>query len=483
VIGTVEAEKPVVPLRRNRDFWFLWTGVGIATWGDAVTTSAYPLLLVWEGRSPSSAGLVGFAALLPLLLIQLPAGAFVDRWDRRRTMVCCNIVCAVSLASVGVALLFGRLWLPQLMMVAFAEGSAFVFYRLSERAAVRNVVHSDQLATAMAQNQARGRAAGLAGQPTGSSLFVLVRWAPFLFTAVLHVIALINLLCVKSKFQTERIVQRRKLSTEVAEGIHWLIRQRFLRTAILLVSVTNVLFNALRLAIVVIINEHGGSAAFMGIIGVISGVGGISGAVLGPMVIRRMHPGTVIIGVFTIWSIGMPMVALTSTPVVLGALMACMLFAGALINVIAGVYQVQITPDELQGRVGSVASLISSGANSLGPLISGVLLGVFGGSGTVLWLSAVMAGVTLTALMSKPLREARLAKPVPKGGARAVKAAMAAKVERAERAERAGGQDAAREPVQERPVQEPVQERPVQEPAHETGRGPVGSVEPVEDAG
>lgn len=404
--GGVDGQK-VVPLRRNRDFWFLWTGVGMATWGNAVTTSAYPLLMVWQGGSASEAGLVGFAALLPLLLVQLPAGAWVDRWDRRRTMIVCNVVCALSLASVGVALLHGRLWLPQLMIVAFIEGSAFVFYRLSDRAAVRNVVHPSHLQTALAQNQARGRAAGLAGQPTGSSLFVLVHWAPFLFTAVLHVVALVNLLFIKAKFQTERLARRRRLRTEVAEGIGWMFRQRFLRTAVLLVSVTNVLFNALRLAIVVMINENGGSPALMGVIGVISGVGGVSGALFGPMLVRRLHPGTVITGVFAVWTLVMPMVAVVSHPALLGALMAVMLFVGALINVVAGVYQVQITPDELQGRVGSVASLISSGANALGPLIAGVLLGSFGGSGTVLWLSAVMAAVTVAAVLSRPIREAR----------------------------------------------------------------------------
>ncbi|CAL9327157.1 MFS transporter [Streptomyces sp. SudanB182_2057] len=414
--GIVDAEKPAVPLRRNRDFWFLWTGVGIATWGNAVTTSAYPLLMIWVGGSPSAAGLVGFAALLPLLLVQLPAGAFVDRWDRRRTMITCNAVCALSLASVGAALLLGRLWLPQLLIVAFIEGSAFVFYRLSERAAVRNVVSSAQLPSALAQNQARGRAAGLAGQPTGSSLFVLVNWAPFLFTAALHIVALVNLLFIRSKLQKERQARRTALRTEVAEGIGWLFRQRFLRAAVFLVSVTNVLFNALRLAIVVIINENGGSPTFMGIIGFLGGVGGISGAMLGPLLIRRLHPGTVIIGVFAVWTLAMPWVAMTSQPVVLGALMSVMLFVGALINVVAGVYQVQVTPDELQGRVGSVASLISSGANSLGPLVAGVLLASSGGPGTVLWLSAVMAAVTVAALLSRPIREARLRKTPDPGG-------------------------------------------------------------------
>ncbi|MCK9922449.1 MFS transporter [Frankia sp. AgPm24] len=398
----------VPPLRRNRDFWFLWTGAGLATWANSVTTVTYPLLMIWERDSPAAAGLVASAALLPLLLLQLPAGVFVDRWDRRRTMICCNAVCAVSVASVCVALLSGRLWLPHMALVAFIETSAMIFYRLSEQAAVRNVVHPDHLVAALSQNQARGRAAGLLGQPTGSSLFAVVRWAPFLFTAVVHLVALFNLLLVRKKLQVVRRAVRRRLRTEVAEGVRWVLHQQFLRIAVLLVSVTNILFNGLRLAVAVIVNEHGGSPAVMGVIGVVSGVGGIGGALVGSFVIRRVHPGTVIVGVFAVWTLVMPVMAFTAEPVLLGVLSAALLFGGALINVTAGVYQVQITPDEMQGRVGSVANLLSSGANSVGPLAAGALLSVFGGPRTVLWLSAVMVLVTIVAVASPPVRQARL---------------------------------------------------------------------------
>lgn len=396
------------PLRRNRDFWLLWTGVGLATLGNTVTTVAYPLLMIWEEGSAASAGVVGFAGLLPLLLLQLPAGVFVDRWDRRRTMIACNVACGLATTSLCVALLCGRLWLPHVAAVAFVETSAFVFYRLAEHAAVRAVVHPDHLPAAMSQNQARGRGAGLLGQATGSSLFALVRWAPFVFTAVTHMIAVVNLLLIRKPFQTERRGKPRRLHAEVAAGIGWLFHQRFLRTAILLVAVTNILFNALRLAVVLIVKDGGGSSAVMGVVGVIGGVGGVAGALIGPLVLRRTHPGMVIVGVFAVWSVTMPLVSLTANPVLLGLMFALMLLAASLINVVAGVYQVQVTPDDLQGRVGSVASLLSSGANSLGPLIGGVLLGAFGGPATVLWLSAVMVTVTVVAALSPPLRQARL---------------------------------------------------------------------------
>jgi MFS family permease len=180
-----------------------------------------------------------------------------------------------------------------------------------------------------------------------------------------------------------------------------LVRQPFLRTAVLLVSVANVLFNALRLTVVVIINEDGGSPALVGIIGMVSGVGGVLGALCGPIVVRRLHPGTIIIGVFAVWAVVMPLVAFTTEPVVLSILLAVMVFAGALINVIAGTYQVQVIPDELQGRVGSVASLLSSGANSLGPLAAGLLLGPLGELSGLAdpFMAGIVPGVVVLALV------------------------------------------------------------------------------------
>jgi MFS family permease len=61
----------------------LWSGQVVSTIGTRVTGVAYPLLVLAETRSPAKAGVVGFAQTLPYILFYLPAGALVDRWDRK----------------------------------------------------------------------------------------------------------------------------------------------------------------------------------------------------------------------------------------------------------------------------------------------------------------------------------------------------------------------------------------------------------------
>ncbi|MEU9316905.1 MFS transporter [Streptomyces sp. NPDC048295] len=402
-------QRPPEPLRRNRDYLLLWLGAGVSALGDRTANVAYPLLMVWYGGSPTDAGFVGFAGLLPMLLVQLPAGVVVDRLDRRRTMIVCDVVALLAMTSVAVAVFSDRLWLIHMMAAAFVGGTASIFYRLSERAAVRNVVHPDHLSPALSGNEARTRAAGLLGQPLGSSLYGVARWSPFVFAAVSHVAALVSLLSIRREFQTERRRSPLRLRAEMAEGIRWLLGQRFLRAAISLVAVTNILFQALTLALILIVKENGGSPAAIGVIGLVSGLGGIAGALSGSQFVRRLRPGPVIIAIFGVWTVLMPLVALAQEVYLLAALFAGSSFAGAVLNVLAGVYQVRMTPDEMQGRVGGVSGLLSSGASSLGSLAGGFALSSVGTTRTVLGVGAVMLATFVASALIPAVRCARRA--------------------------------------------------------------------------
>ncbi|WP_079191844.1 MFS transporter [Streptomyces sp. CB00455] len=396
---------PAVPLRRNRDFLLLWTGAGFSLLGVQAAQAAYPLLMIWQG-SVAGAGLVGFAAMLPHLLVQLPAGALVDRWDRRKLMIVCDLVGLFAMGSVAVALATGRLWLPHVMAAAFLEGAAFVFYRLAERAAVRNVVHPAHLPAALSQNEARSQVAGLLGQPAGVALFALTRWLPFGVTALAHLLALGCLLFIRRELQEERAERTAGLRAEVSEGVAWVWRQKFMRAAVALVAGSNLLFQILNLSLVLIFKEAGHSPALLGVLGLMEGVGGALGALSASWWLARVAPSTLLISAFALWAALMAPVAFLSNPFALGALCGGMAFAGSLMNVAAGVHQMRITPDEMQGRVSSVFMLMASGMNSTGALVGGLLLAAFATSTTVLGISAAMALMAVLAAVNPAVRAA-----------------------------------------------------------------------------
>jgi hypothetical protein len=84
--------KPIygIPLWRNRDFLLLWSGQLISSIGTQVSQLAFPLLVLAITFSPAQAGIVGALRGLPFAVLCLPAGALVDRWDRRKVMLFCD---------------------------------------------------------------------------------------------------------------------------------------------------------------------------------------------------------------------------------------------------------------------------------------------------------------------------------------------------------------------------------------------------------
>ncbi|WP_018220884.1 MFS transporter [Salinispora pacifica] len=403
----VPDRKPQGALRGNRDFRLLWVGAGVSTLGMRMGTAAYPLLMVWHDGSALAAGLVGFAGLLPMLLVQLPAGALVDRHDRRKVMILSDLVGAVAVGSLAVSLLFGSLRLAHVMAVAFVGGCAAIFYRIAERAAVRHVVETGQLGAALGRYEARTRAAGLLGQPAGSALFAALRWAPFAANLVAHLVALTTLLLIRRPLGTARSAPTRKLGAEIGEGLRWLWRQRLLRFAIGLVAGSNAVFQVINLGLVLVVRDGGGSPAELGLIGLLSGAGGVVGALVAIRTgVSRLSPGGVLMTTFVVWALATASMALTTHVALLGVLLAVTSCAGAVLNVAAGIYQVEITPDHLQGRVSSAAALLSSGANSLGAVLAGVLLTALG-AGTTFWYAAgAMALMAVAALLTPAVRRA-----------------------------------------------------------------------------
>ncbi|MFE4977492.1 MFS transporter [Kitasatospora sp. NPDC056651] len=401
--ATAERQAPP-PLRRNRDFLRLWLGAGSTLLGARVSTTAYPLLVVWYTGSLVGAGVVGFAALLPQLLIQLPAGVLVDRLDRRRLMITCDLLGVLSMGSVAAALLTHHFRIPHLVIAAFLEGSCTILYRLAERAAVRNLVHRQHLSAALAQNEARGQAAGLIGQPTGSVLYATGAWLPFAFTALAHLAALGTLLTIKGRFQTERRAEPRSIRAELAEGFAWVWGQRFVRAATALLAGSNFLFQIVSLALVAVIKQSGHSPASVGAVGLVAGVGGILGALSSSRLMNRLTPPQVVTGVLTAWALLIVPIGFVSNPWLLGGLFAGISFTAGLLNVAGGVYQIRITPDEMQGRVTAVGGVLASGANSCGMLAGGLLIASNGVSSTVLGVAAAMAAIAVASVLSPAIR-------------------------------------------------------------------------------
>jgi MFS family permease len=95
------------------------------------------------------------AESLPWALFGFLAGAAVDRLPRKRMMITSDIVRVAAVTSIVVAISLGRLTFAQIAIVAFIEGTMYVFFNIAEIGALRSVVPGRQLPAAAAAEQAR----------------------------------------------------------------------------------------------------------------------------------------------------------------------------------------------------------------------------------------------------------------------------------------------------------------------------------------
>jgi MFS family permease len=118
----------VLATLRQRDFALLWFGGLISMMGDWAMFAALPFYAFEQTGSAFASGAVLTALTLPGLLFGTVAGVFVDRWDRKRTMVVANLLQVLVMLPLLLVRPGESLWL--VYVVAFVMASVWQFIPL-----------------------------------------------------------------------------------------------------------------------------------------------------------------------------------------------------------------------------------------------------------------------------------------------------------------------------------------------------------------
>lgn len=148
-------------LLRIRDFRLLFIGQAGSTWGDALTNLA--LLILTQRLTGSVAAVAGtaIAVALPQLLFGLPAGALVDRWDRKKVMVAADMLRALLVIGFALVNSTGRIWL--MYVLAFTQAGISVFFNPARGVLVPAIVKPDRLLAANSSMETSRIVFGLLG--------------------------------------------------------------------------------------------------------------------------------------------------------------------------------------------------------------------------------------------------------------------------------------------------------------------------------
>ena len=289
------------PLRKNHDYMRLWFAQVVSGFGTATSSVVYSLLVLSLTGSPAAAGVAAALGALPYLVLCIPAGALIDRWDRRRVMVVCDLARFIAISTIPLALWLNVLSLWQIYLIAIIEGTFFVFHSLAEVAALPGVVSTEQLPAATAQSHAALGAARVAGPSLGTFMYESVgRAAPFVIDALSFLLSALVLSRIRKTLSGNARAPVGNLGAQMVEGLRWLWTQPLIRTMALLTSGINLVSSATPLIMILLAKQLNVSDFELGVMFSIGGIGSIVGSLIGGRVQRRWTFGQVI--AFTVWA-------------------------------------------------------------------------------------------------------------------------------------------------------------------------------------
>ncbi|GAA3439935.1 MFS transporter [Kutzneria kofuensis] len=277
-------------LLRYKDFRRLFVGNSVSLLGSSVTTVALPLAaVVYLHATPFEMGFLGTVAFLPHLMLGLPAGVWVDRLPYKQILVITDLCQLVLIGSVPVAAVLGVLSLAQLYVVVTLVGVCALFDAVAAQSFTPMLVPREQLLPANSALMLTSSTVNVAGSALGSGLVVLLT-AP-LATAVDAVSFLVAALC-KSRITVSGGGNPLRGKPDLFGGLRIAFTHPVLRP-VTIAATLGALGGQMQNAVLVLylVRVLGFSPGLVGVAVTIAGVAGISGALITPVVTRRLGPG------------------------------------------------------------------------------------------------------------------------------------------------------------------------------------------------
>ncbi|HLG64410.1 MAG TPA: MFS transporter [Ktedonosporobacter sp.] len=358
-----------VPLFINRNYTLLFCGHAISISGDVVfteTLSLWVALTIARGQSwaPLALGGVLLAAIIPTLLLGSIAGVFVDRWVKRQTMLRMDaartVLIALLLPLTGIVALPVLVKLIMIYAVVFFNSVCSQFFNPSSFALIGDIVPQEYQA----------RASGLLQTMSGLAYVLAPPLAVVLFFAIGPQIAVLfnalSFACSFAAISFVRIPAATASTTQEAEkdffreyltGLRFIVQNRVLLVALIgacLAVIPEGAQNSLGIFFYQK-NLHAPLILF-GLVGMAIGIGTIVGALSAALFAERLGVRRVFSSAILIVGVLMIVYARTNNLIVA---LVCVFFTGLLVaavNVCVGPIALSVTPREMLGRIGAIAT-------------------------------------------------------------------------------------------------------------------------------
>jgi MFS family permease len=397
-----------VPLAQNRDFRVLLTSQGISSLGDGVSFAALPLLVLALTGSGFAMGIVGALQTLPDLFFGMFAGAIADRSDRKRMMFLADLGRAGLTALIPISVALGGPTMAVILLVAAPTSILRSFFLAGYTASVPALVGRSQIGRANSYFEAVYSAGYIIGPAIAGVLAATIGPGPTLaIDALSFALSALGLLFVRRDLRAPVDRPRRRLLTEIREGIDFIAADPTLRTVILFWGATSILLAPLVTALAVhVTRDLGEPPSVLGLILASYGVGTVLGSLLTARRIGRGRVAEILLGGNLVIGLALVVVAVSvATPLQVGAAFVAGI-AQSMVLVTYITLRTAYSPDDLLGRIGSTARSISLGLQPVGLLVGGALIDLTSGSATIAIIGVAVATISFVFAPIAAMRQA-----------------------------------------------------------------------------
>jgi MFS family permease len=364
------------PLRTSRDFRRLWFGTGISAIGSQITTVAIPFQLYEETKSTLLVGLLGIAALVPLLVVPIYGGAVADAVDRRRLLLFSD----VALLVVTVGLLANSLLPdPQIWVLYVGEAlgtAAYGFQRPARNALTPRLVGEDQLLAAIAVEDVFFTLARVLG-PALAGVLIAVFGLPGAYGIDVTTFgASLLAIWLLPKVPAAPDADRPSLQS-ILDGFRYVARRRVL-LGIFVVDTIAMIFGMPRALFPAFADELGGGPTVLGLMYSSLFAGALVASLVSGSLNAIRRQGLAVCVAAGAWGVAIALVGFAQSVVMALVFLALAGAADFVSAVLRSNILLSVTPDSFRGRLSGIELAQVAGAPEIGNVEAGIVASLAG---------------------------------------------------------------------------------------------------------
>ncbi|MEO0067078.1 MAG: hypothetical protein RJB63_203 [Actinomycetota bacterium] len=372
---------------RNRNFQYLWAGQTVSTIGSQMSGLALPVLAVTMLQASEwQVGMMNAAGMSMFLLIGLPAGAWVDRWLKRRVMILADAVRMLVLFSVPFAWWAGVLDMTYIIISAAVISAANVFFDVAYQSVLPIMLPKEHMAKANSALETTNQTSMLAGPAVVGFLLSIVK-APILMLAdaVSFLFSLISVALIKMDESTIAKKDRGRLRDDIAEGVKFVTKHPIISRITATTAVSNLFGSAVHtLTPILVLRTMDVPPALYGLAFTAAAAAGLVGAISAAKIGERFGQGNTVIGAMVLCGvamIGFPIAAsignVSAFPIVIAS-EALLSFSGLVYNITQVSARQALCPEHLLGRMNASIRFFVWGVMPISALLAGAFATWFG---------------------------------------------------------------------------------------------------------